>query len=94
LHPKYAFILGIKGRILGGVTRLLEQALLAAQRLPLEAQDDIARVILQLAGTEDASQIALSSDERAAIKRSTDAASRGEFATDAQVPATWAKHGL
>jgi hypothetical protein len=76
------------------MTKLLEQALQAAQRLPLEAQDDIARVILQLAGADDASRIALSSDERAAINRSKDAASRGEFATDAQVQATWAKHGL
>jgi hypothetical protein len=84
----------MKGHILCDMTKLLEQALQAAQRLPLEAQDDIARIILQLAGAEDASRIALSSDERAAIKRSRDAASRGELATDAQVQAIWAKHGL
>jgi len=38
--------------------------------------------------------VALSADERAAIATSKAAAARGEFATDEQVRATWAKHGL
>ena len=33
-------------------------------------------------------------EEREAIARSKAAASRGEFATDEQVQAVWAKHGL
>jgi hypothetical protein len=36
----------------------------------------------------------LSSDQRAAIAASKEAATRGEFATDAQVRTTWAKHDL
>jgi hypothetical protein len=76
------------------MTKLLDQALQIARSLPSDAQDDIARVILQLAGADDAPPIALSSEEREAIARSKDAAARGEFATDAQVRATWAKHGL
>jgi hypothetical protein len=36
---------------------------------------------------------ALSSEEREAIARSKAAAERGEFATDEQVRAVWAKHG-
>jgi predicted transcriptional regulator len=38
--------------------------------------------------------VALSTDERAAIAASKAAAARGEFATDEQVRAIWAKHGL
>jgi predicted transcriptional regulator len=40
------------------------------------------------------SPVALSADERAAIAASKAAAARGEFATDEQVRAIWAKHGL
>jgi hypothetical protein len=38
--------------------------------------------------------IVLSPEERAAIAVSKAAAARGEFATDEQIKATWAKHGL
>jgi predicted transcriptional regulator len=38
--------------------------------------------------------VALSADERAAIAASKAAAARGEFATDEQVRAIWAEHGL
>jgi hypothetical protein len=76
------------------MTKLLDQALQVARSLPSDAQDDIARVVLQLAGADDGPPVALSTDERTAIAASKEAAARGEFATDAQVRATWAKHGL
>ena len=76
------------------MTKLLDQALQVARSLPPDAQDDIARVVLQLAGRDDAPPAKLAVDERAAIAVSKDAAARGEFATDTQVRATWAKHGL
>jgi predicted transcriptional regulator len=76
------------------MTKLLDRALEAARSLPSDAQDDIARVVLQLAGSEEVAPIALSADERAAIAASKAAAARGEFATDEQVRAIWAKHGL
>jgi len=38
--------------------------------------------------------VVLSPEEREAIARSKAAAGRGEFATDEQVQAVWAKHGL
>jgi hypothetical protein len=70
------------------MTGLLDQALEAASNLPPAAQDDIARVVLRLAGNHDAeSPAALSSDECAAIAASKAAAGRGEFATDDQVRA-------
>jgi hypothetical protein len=75
------------------MTKLLDQALEVARGLPSDTQDDIARIVLQLAGT-DGAPVSLSADERAAIAASKAAANRGEFATDAQVKAVWAKHGL
>jgi hypothetical protein len=76
------------------MTKLLDQALEAARRLPANAQDDIAYVVLQLAGADDEPPVPLTSEEQAAIAASKSAASRGEFATDEQVRAVWAKHGL
>jgi hypothetical protein len=76
------------------MTKLLEQALEAVRILSPDEQDDIARVILQLAGNEGAKPAALKPDERDAIERSKAAAARGEFASDEEVRAVWAKHGL
>ena len=77
------------------MTKLLDQALEAARRLPADAQDDIARVVLQLAGSDDEGvPVSLTPEERASIANSKAAAARGEFASDEQVKAVWAKHGL
>jgi len=75
------------------MTKLLEQAVEAARVLPAQAQDDIARVVLHLAGQEEL-RVILTADEKAAINRSKAAAARDEIATDEQVRAVWAKHGL
>jgi hypothetical protein len=75
------------------MTKLLDQALEAVRVLPPDAQDDIARLVLQLA-RDDAEPVTLSPDERAAISASKAAAARGEFATDEQVRAAWANRGL
>jgi hypothetical protein len=76
------------------MTKLLEQALEVARSLSPSAQDDIARVVLRLAGTDEEPPVPLSPEERAAISASQDAAARGEFATDEQVRAAWGKRGL
>lgn len=76
------------------MTKLLERALEAARHLPEEAQDDIARIVLQFAGGDDASMIKLTAEERAAIEASKAAAQRGDFATDAEVRAVWHRYGL
>jgi hypothetical protein len=76
------------------MTKLLDEALEAVRRLPSRDQDDIARAIMQLAGSGPPAPIVLSPEEREAIARSKAAADRGEFATDEQVGAVWAKHGL
>jgi hypothetical protein len=82
-----------RATIFSGMTKLLDQALDAARALPPEAQDDIARVVLRLAGTDDP-PVALSAAERDAIARSKAAAARGEFATDDEVRSLWDRHGL
>lgn len=76
------------------MTKLLEQAVEAVRRLPADRQDDIAEVILRLADDGDEAPVELTPEERAAIARSKAAAVRGEFATDDEVRAAWAKHRL
>ena len=76
------------------MTKLLEQAIEAARQLSPQEQDDIARAILQLAGGGDVAPVPLTPDERKAIDNSKRAALLGEFATEEQVRAVWAKHGL
>ena len=65
-----------------------------ARSLPPAAQDDIGRLFLRLAGTDEAPPMAMVPEERAAIAASKAAAARGEFATDTQVRAVRAKYGL
>jgi hypothetical protein len=76
------------------MTKLLDKALEAVRLLPPKDQDEIAQVIMQLAASDFPASVPLSSEEREAIRRSKGAAERGEFATDEQVRAVWAKHGL
>jgi hypothetical protein len=75
------------------MTKLLDQALEVVRGLPPDAQDDIARLLLQLAGDDESTPLELSPQERAAIAASKAAAARGEFATEEQVRAVWEKHG-
>ncbi|MDP4023832.1 hypothetical protein Q8W71_14450 [Methylobacterium sp. NEAU 140] len=75
------------------MTDLLEKALKAARGLPPALQDDIARVVLTLAG-DDASIYQLTPEEEADLAESDAEVARGDFATDEEVRAMWAKHGL
>jgi hypothetical protein len=75
------------------MTELLERALEAARGLPPCRQDEIARLVLQLA-SGDESQVAFTDDERTTIALSNAAVARGEFATDEQARTLWAKRGL
>ena len=76
------------------MTKLLDQAIEAVRVLSPSEQDDIADVILRLAHADRQPPVPLTDDERKAIARSREAAARGEFATDDEVRAVWAKHGL
>lgn len=76
------------------MSKLLDDALAALRTLPQDQQDSIARAVLRLTGQDEEPPVPLSPAERAAIAASKAAAARGEFATEEQVRATWAKHGL
>ena len=76
------------------MTQLLDRAIAAARQLTLSEQDDIARAILALAAPQAAQTALLTESEHNAILTSKAAAARDEFATDAEVRAIWAKHGL
>jgi hypothetical protein len=75
------------------MTQLLEHAVETARGLSPEMQDALALILLQFVG-EDQPVIPLTAEERASLAISKAAAARGEFATDEQVRAVWAKHGL
>jgi len=75
------------------MTKLLERAVNTVRSLPPETQDDLARVLLQLAG-EDQPVIELTPEEAASFDESLAQAEHHEFATDEQVRAIWSKYGL
>ncbi len=74
------------------MTELLDRAIAAARRLSPEAQDDIVRSVLFLAG-EESEPVALDAEEQAAVELGRAAAARGDFATDAEVESLLAEHG-
>ncbi len=76
------------------MTELFDEAVTTVRRLPPETQDEIARAMLALAGEEGAEVYVLTAEEKTAVERSKAAAKRGEFATDDEVRAVWAKYGL
>jgi predicted transcriptional regulator len=75
------------------MTKLLEEAVATVRGLAPEVQDDLARILLQLAG-KDQPVVQLSAAEEASLAESLAQADRGEFATDDQVRAVWAKYDL
>jgi predicted transcriptional regulator len=74
------------------MTKLLDEAFEAVRRLTPDQQDDIARAIFELAGSDLTEPVPLSPEEQEAIARSKAAAARGEFATDEEMQAVWAKY--
>ena len=76
------------------MTSLMDEAIESLrQDVPADHQDDVARMIMQLTGRECATYI-LTSEEVADLEVSELAASRGDFASDDEIHAIWAKHGL
>jgi hypothetical protein len=74
------------------VTRLLEQAFHKVAALPEEQQDELARVMLQLAGV-DQPPIQLTPEEEADLAEADAEIARGDLASAKEVRAMWAKHG-
>jgi hypothetical protein len=80
-------------RYIIAMTRLLEQALATVSALPDDVQDELAHMLLQCVGVE-APPSKLTPEEDADLDASLAEEERGEFATDEEVRAMWAKHGL
>ncbi|MCF4125165.1 hypothetical protein [Methylobacterium sp. SyP6R] len=72
------------------MTDLLEEAV---ARVRSQAQDDVARAMLAVIDDER-SLVVLSPEEKASFATSLAQAERGEFASDEEVAAIWAKHDL
>lgn len=75
------------------MTDLFKRAVEATRDLPDEVQNEIARMMLQLAG-ESGPIYVLSDEEKASMAKSLSQAKRREFASDEDVAAIWAESGL
>ena len=74
------------------MTKPLEKAVAAVSALPDDQQDEAAFILLQFAGIEP--PFALSAEDETELEASLAEEARGEFATDEDVRAMWAKYGL
>jgi predicted transcriptional regulator len=74
------------------MTRLLDEAVATVSTLPEDVQDDVARIMLQLAGIERPPYV-LTPEEEADLDASIAEAERGEFATEEEIRAIRAKYG-
>ena len=72
------------------MTRLLDKAISKLRKLPDERQNELAKVILDLAENSD---FELSDAQIAEVKLALAEADRGEFATEAQMTALWKRFG-
>ena len=75
------------------MTELLDHAVDKVRTLPPEVQDELASVLLQLAGLEEG-VVQLTPEEAASFDESFAQARRGEFATDAEMEAIRQKFAL
>ncbi|MEO3998229.1 hypothetical protein [Mesorhizobium sp. CAU 1732] len=74
------------------MTELLEMALDVVRKLPPEKQDQAARAILDVANGAEEVPYVLSDEENAAIDFALAQVERGEFATEEEVEAIFAKY--
>ena len=75
------------------MTELLEQAIERMRALPPEEQDDIARVLLRLAGDSE-TIYRLTAEEQADLVEADAEIARGELATEAEVDAAFSKYRM
>jgi hypothetical protein len=75
------------------MTQLFETAVATVSTLPDDVQDELGHLLLQRGGAEQVMG-SLIAEEEAELDASIEEESRGEFATDEQVKAMWAKRGL
>ncbi len=75
------------------MTSIVDHAIQRLRSLPLDEQDGLARVLLQLSG-ENQPVYKLTLEERLDLDEADAEIALGDFATDDEVRAVWAKHGL
>lgn len=73
------------------MTKLLDEAIAKVRELPEEEQERVAESLLAFAELAKQGAYKLSAEERAAIEASRAQVLRGEFATDAEVEAAYAR---
>lgn len=73
------------------MTKLLEMAVEAARQLSPAEQDELARAMFEMVNASSEPYV-LSAEERAAIDYSLGFADRGEFASEEEVEALFAKY--
>jgi hypothetical protein len=89
-NPRKSFRPSGERPILTTMTKLLEHAVDTVRALSPEVQDELARLLLQLAG-EEQPVIQLTAEERADLTDADAETARGEFATDEQIRAILVK---
>jgi hypothetical protein len=76
------------------MTELLDRAIEIARALPAQSQDEIAQLILDLTSNDEETAESLSPDDEASFDESIAQDERGEFVSDKDVQAFWAKIGV
>ena len=79
--------------ILRRMTKLLEEAVEKLSQLPKGRQDELARMLIDVAAS-DLHPYELTDKEGVAIDEALTQAGRGEFASDEEVAAMWKRWGL
>jgi predicted transcriptional regulator len=75
------------------MTKLLDDAIERVKELPQERQDELARMLIDVAASDLAPYV-LTDEERQAVEEGVAEAERGEFASDEEVAAMWRRFGL
>lgn len=75
------------------MTKLLKEAVQKLSALPEERQDELARMLIDVAA-QDLQPYVLTAGERTAIEESLAQAEKREFASDEEVASMWARFGL
>jgi predicted transcriptional regulator len=75
------------------MTKLLKEAVEKLEQLPKGRQDELARMLIDVAAS-DLSPYQFSDADRAAVEEGLAQLDRGEIASDAEVAAMWKRFGL
>ena len=74
------------------MTKLFEMAVDAVRELTPQEQDEIGRLIFDVVSNGEAEPVPLTAEQADSIRISKEQAAQGEFASDAEIEAIWAKY--